>query len=118
MAKRMRFFEKDTVPWGNYSKTQMYRTIYTLNHENQALWNGAKGGQPEFYSIDSDVALAWKRSAGSNDVVVAVNLGDANANMKLDLDGSFTAAWGEITPDSIMMIPGHSAAVWTRNRTK
>lgn len=118
MAKRMRFFEKDTVPWGNYSKTQMYRTIYTLNHENQALWNGTMGGQPEFYSIDSDVALAWKRSAGSNDVVVAVNLGDANANMKLDLDGSFTAAWGEITPDSIMMIPGHSAAVWTRNRTK
>ena len=118
MTKRLRFFEKDTVQWGDYAKTDLYQTIYALNHENQALWNGTHGGQPEFYAIDSDVAMAWKRTAGTNDVVVAVNLGDEDATMALNLDDSYAAAWGDLAPSAEVLVPAHTAAVWTRNRAE
>ncbi|MBO74756.1 MAG: alpha-amylase [Flavobacteriales bacterium] len=118
MTKRLRFFEKDTVEWGDYPKSELYRTINALHHENQALWNGKSGGQPEFYAIESDVALAWKRTAGSNDVVVAVNLGDESAVMKLGLDASYASAWGGVAPAAEVEIPAHAANVWTRNRTE
>ena len=118
MTKRLRFFEKDTVHWGDYAKTDLYHTIYALNHENQALWNGADGGQPEFYSIDSDVAMAWKRTTETNDVVVAVNLGDESATMALNLDDSYATAWGDLAPSAEILVPAHAAAVWTRTRTE
>jgi hypothetical protein len=117
-TKRLRFFEKDTVKWGEYPKSDLYQTINALNHENEALWNGASGGQPEFYAVDSDVALAWKRTAGSNAVVVAVNLGDADAAMSLDMDDSYTSVWGGLAPAAEVVVPAHTAAVWTRTSTK
>lgn len=113
--KRLRFFEKDTVIWGEYAKADLYGSINQLNHENKALWNGLHGAQPEFYDIESDVALAWKRSKDGNDVVVAVNLGDAPLTMDLVLEAGYIASWGGVEPAPSVTVPGNSAAVWTRN---
>ena len=115
MTKRLRFFEKDTVNWGTYSKADLYTTINRLNHDNEALWNGNRGAQPEFYSIDSDSALAWKRQVEGNEVVVAVNLGEEALAMELGLDHAYTAEWGGLQPAASISVPAHTAAVWTRS---
>jgi len=112
--KRLRFFEKDTVIWGDYAKTDLYQTIYALHHEQEALWNGKYGGQPVFYEVQSESAMAWKRTKNGNDVVTAVNLGDAEVEMNLGLDDTFQSAWGAIEPGATLILPGHSASVWTR----
>lgn len=117
-AKRLRFFEKDTVEWGAYSKRELYQTIYELHHENQALWNGEAGAQPEFYSVSSGQAMAWKRTKGGNEVVVAVNLSDAAMPMELGLDESYQSKWGGVSPSVRPIIPAHAACVWNRNLTE
>ena len=115
MTKRLRFFEKDTVNWGTYSKADLYTTINRLNHDNEALWNGDRGAQPEFYSIDSESALAWKRQVQGNEVVVAVNLSEEALAMELGLDDAYTAEWGGLQPAASISVPAHTAAVWTRS---
>ena len=113
-TKRLRFFEKDTVIWGDYAKSALYQTIYSLHHEQEALWNGKDGGQPEFYEVPSDRAMAWKRRKNGNEVVTAVNLGDDELEMSLGLDESFQIAWGGISPSVVVVIPPHAASVWTK----
>ena len=60
--------------------------------------------------------MAWKRTAGTNDVVVAVNFGDEDVSMALNLDDSYAAAWGDLAPSAEALVPAHAAAVWTRTR--
>lgn len=114
-TKRLRFFEKDTVEWGDYSKTNLYKTIYQLNHENPALWNGQSGGQPRFFTVPSRQALAWKRSQGDNAVVTAVNFSDNPVMMNLKMDAAYSIAWGNVEPAYTVEIPPHSACVWTKS---
>jgi hypothetical protein len=58
--------------------------------------------------------MAWKRTKNGNEVVTAVNLGDAEVEMNLGLDDHFQSAWGAVEPGATLILPGHSAAVWTR----
>ena len=76
MAKRLRFFEKDTVDWRGVSLASFYRAMFDLKHANHALWNGAEGGdQLRLETTGGDRVYAFTRSRGSNTVLVAVNFG-------------------------------------------
>lgn len=112
--KRLRFFEKDTVNWDGYAKAELYTTINRLNHENKALWNGNHGAQPEFYAVDSDHAMAWKRQVEGNEVIAAVNFGDEAISLDLGLSSDYVAEWGDLEPTASVNLPAHAAAVWTR----
>ncbi len=113
-SKRLRFFEKDTVDWGGYDKTDLYQTINELHHRHPALWNGAVGAQPEFYTIDSDDAMAWKRKVESNEVITAVNLSSEPITMELELDATYRTEWGGMDAEMFVEIPAHSAGVWSK----
>jgi glycosidase len=78
LAKRLRFFEKDTVDWNGPSLTEFYRSVIALKHANAALANGAAGGTQTKLSTDGGSRVyAFTRTLGSNTVLVAVNFGDA-----------------------------------------
>lgn len=117
-SKRLRFFEKDTVEWGAHTKAGLYRFINELNHDHTALWNGAVGGQPEFYSIDSDVAMAWTRRAEADEVVTAVNLSGESIEMELGLDSTYRVEWGGVEAGKVVTVPAHAAAVWSKGSKK
>jgi glycosidase len=75
LDKRLRFFEKDTVEWGEYSKADFYRSINTLHHEEKALWNGDYGGTPELLECKSpEKIFAFTKRKEKSQIVVAVNL--------------------------------------------
>ena len=123
-SKRLRFFEKDTVEWGSYDKTALYQTINRLHHEEEALLNGAHGAQPIFSNLDSDDVLAFSRSKGNSAVIVAINFGDADAEVlmngelspfEMDTTAKWNAVWGDIAASPVAMIPPHSASVWVRS---
>jgi alpha-amylase len=44
MDKKLEFFKKDEVPWGDYKYAPFYKTLFDLKHKNKALWNGEHGG--------------------------------------------------------------------------
>ncbi len=46
LQKRLRFFEKDTIPWNGYSLQRFYSYLFHLKKNNPALWNGAYGVFP------------------------------------------------------------------------
>ena len=115
ISKRLRFFEKDTVIWGDYSKTNLYQTINALHHDEEALWNGPFGGWPELIPTDfSDEVVAWKRTKGESEVVVASNFGNENREVAVGIDTTYAIAWGEIEPAGQVVVPAHQTLVWKK----
>ena len=94
---RLRFFEKDTVAWGDYSKADFYGQLNALNHTREALWYGDFGGAPQVLetSADDDVFAFMKEKNGST-VVVILNLSDEAQEVALTLpEASLEVAMGE-----------------------
>ena len=92
--KRLRFFEKDTVDWQGASLASFYRSVTDLKHANQALWNGAYGGEQTTLETNGGSRVyAFTRTRGANAIVVAVNFGDAPAHLSyrgLGQPGTYT----------------------------
>ncbi|PCJ82202.1 MAG: alpha-amylase [Bacteroidetes bacterium] len=75
LNKRLRFFEKDTIEWGNYSKSNFYKSINKLHHDEEAMWNGDFGSAPEVLKSDSPKQIfAFSKKKGDSEVVVILNL--------------------------------------------
>ncbi len=93
--KRLAFFEKDSISWQNTGEFEpFYARLLDLKHRNQALWNGADGGEPVFFETDQpkDVLL-YMREKGQNRVVVLINLSPISKDIILDdpiLEGSYS----------------------------
>ena len=93
-AKRLRFFEKDTIDWSGPSLASFYRSMFELKERTPALWNGAWGGAHEKLATDGgERVYAFTRSRGESTVVVAVNFGSSPVAVNyqgLQAPGRFT----------------------------
>jgi len=77
--KRLEFFEKDVINWGNYPYAGFYTTLFDLKHKNKALWNGEYGGQPIKVTTSNDRAIfAYLRVKDGDSMVAIINLSDKN----------------------------------------
>ncbi|MBD2756636.1 alpha-amylase family glycosyl hydrolase [Spirosoma validum] len=75
LNKRLRFFEKDTITWGNYAKSDFYETLLTLKHRNRALWNGLAGGRAvKLPTNHDDKVYVFYRQSENDRVIVLINL--------------------------------------------
>lgn len=82
--KRLEFFEKDTIEWGDYPYADFYTTLNNLKHQNPALWNGTDGGTLTRIQTNNDKAVfAFMRQKGENRVVVVINLSKMPQEIKL-----------------------------------
>ncbi len=76
LSKRLRFFDKDTIPWPGTNVTPFYSALLALKHDAPALANGAAGGRQQWLAADSGAsAVAYLRSADTSHVVVFANFG-------------------------------------------
>ncbi|MBC8152470.1 MAG: alpha-glucosidase C-terminal domain-containing protein, partial [Bacteroidetes bacterium] len=94
LSKRLKFFEKDPIYWGNYGKTGFFETLLTLKHRNRALWNGPAGGQAIKINTGHDQQVyAFHRQKDVDRVVVVVNLSDQPQAIQLSgttFEGTYT----------------------------
>jgi glycosidase len=82
MTKRLRFFEKDTIPWTTMDLTYFYTKLNKLHRENPALWNGEYGSTAEILSSkDQKNVLVYARRKGKNEVIVLLNLSGQAQNV-------------------------------------
>ena len=88
LNKRLALFENDSIPWGNYGKSDFFKTLLTLKHRNRALWNGSAGGPVVKIPTDHDDRVyAFYRQRDNDRVVVILNLGNQPQNVRLSGDG-------------------------------
>jgi len=86
MNKRLQFFEKDPVEWGDYQKAEFYQTILDLKEQHEALYNGEKGGTWKRIKTDNDNngAFVILREKGQKQVVGIFNLSAQEITIAMD----------------------------------
>jgi glycosidase len=119
MNKRLRFFDKDTVNWGNYSLEGFYTTLCNLKKSNKSLLNGEDGGKLFRLKTDAnDKIYAFTREKEGNKVMVMLNLTASPVDFKL-ADGVPSGSWqpvfGKATPAASMNLKPWEYLVWEVN---
>jgi glycosidase len=85
--RRLLFFEKDIIDWGNYPKADFYTKLASLKHTQQALWNGSYGNKyVRLKSSDDAKIFAYDR--GNVRVILNLSAEDLNFSLEnVDLTG-------------------------------
>ncbi len=92
--RMLEFFDKDQIDWGDYAYHDFYKTLLGLKSENQALWNGAFGGEMIRVTTNlDDKVFAFVREKEQDKVFVVLNL--SAEPVEVDLAG--VAFYGEYT---------------------
>lgn len=84
LQKRLLFFEKDPVEWGNYKMTGFYKTILDLKKSNPALYNGSAGGKWTRIKTNADDQIfAIIREKDDRRVFSVINLSSKPVSVQL-----------------------------------
>lgn len=84
LDKQLEFFEKDEIEWKDYAYQDFYMVLLELNTNNEALWNGAHGG--DFTRIDSPAeTYAFSRKKNEHEVIVAINNSDETKQFSIPM---------------------------------
>ncbi len=84
--KRLAFFEKDEIPWGNNNPIlhNFYKSLLLLRKENASFDDGATF---DFVTTNvGDKIIAFKRSKGNNKVLVIINL-SSSSQLRVEING-------------------------------
>jgi glycosidase len=85
MQRRLKFFDKDTIPWGTYPLEAFYTRLTTLKTRNTLLDAGNTGGDFIKVATANDSAVyAFIRRSPDNQLLVILNLSkvDQSADLK------------------------------------
>ena len=123
MDKRLAFFTKDEIDWGDYVYADFYKALFDLKHRNQALWNGEYGGELVKIPTGKDEAVyAFQREKNGDQVVVIINLSNEAQSITLEGDGYagtfndvFSGASTELTAGMSMTLEPWAYQVYSSN---
>ncbi|MDG5766137.1 alpha-amylase family glycosyl hydrolase [Balneolales bacterium ANBcel1] len=102
LDERLAFFEKDQINWQEHPKKDMYTSLLQLKRENQALWNGDLGGQPQRVGTSNDQDVyAFTRSVDEDQVFVMYNLSDSEQTVTLESNDGYSGQYREIFTGSV-----------------
>lgn len=106
--RRLKFFEKDSIDWGHYKFSSLYRKLINLKHKNKALWNGEEGGEMIQVRTNQDTSVvAFIRQKDSQRVLVICNLRSKKLNVKLK-DKFAAGTYKDIFTDKVLeILPKH-----------
>ena len=114
MNKRLRFFDKDTIPWLNYPLESFYTTLTQLKNKNKLLAAGEDGGDFIKIATGNDKAVyAFLRKNPNHQMFVLLNLSSKEQVVKLqgnDFEGQYREVFtgqskGWKTGDNVKLAP-------------
>jgi glycosidase len=102
LAKRLSFFEKDPVSWGDYAKTDFYQQLCALKRNSKAVGAGKNGGPVVRIKTNADEAVyAFSREKDGDRIIVVTNLSKESRNITLqpasDEQGAYMNLFGSST---------------------
>ncbi len=89
LERRLEFFEKDLIEWGDFPMEDFYTKLLRLKERNKALQNATNNSDPIRLKTDKDDSVyAFRRIAdANNEILVALNLSDKKQAVKfLDVE--------------------------------
>ncbi len=94
LDRRLEFFEKDSITWDGYVYHEFYKALLELKADNEALWNGAYGGDLERVHTNQDQEVfAFVREKDDQKVFVVLNLSEQDVTATFrgeDFTGVYT----------------------------
>ncbi len=94
LAKRLAFFEKDTIDFSRLPREAFYTRLLGLKRRHPALANGQYGAPVELLDAGDPSVFAFRRAQGGDAVTVVVNLGAAPRQALLSGQRRGLAGWG------------------------
>ncbi|HOY39931.1 MAG: alpha-amylase [Bacteroidales bacterium] len=93
--RALRFFDKDQIDWGNYSKQKFFRALNHLKHEHECLWNGSYGGDmiTVFNHQNNHNIYAFLRCKKESIIGVIVNLSNQPEKVTLVIPDTYTGKY-------------------------
>jgi len=87
LQKRLRFFDKDTIPWKDFPLSKFYTVLFQLKKNNPALWNGKFGGFPRIATAKPATStFAFSRKKEGNAVYAVFNFSDLPQWIEVEWD--------------------------------
>jgi len=95
LDKRLAFFDRDTIDWKHYGKTDFYAGLLNLKHDRPELMIGVEGGNLELIETGDPKVFAFRCVKGARHTTVMVNLSSASRTVKAPGESEVTLApWG------------------------
>ena len=105
--RRLKFFEKDSITWGDYDYSLLYKSLIRFKKRNKALHNGAEGGKLEVISTAADSSIfAFVRQKEEDILLVICNLSGEVQNYTITLTEDFGALKELFTGSPIIFTSG------------
>ncbi len=80
LDRSLKFFDRDTILWKEHRFYNIYQKLFELKHNNQALWNGAWGGEMvRIYNDKPQQIISFYRSKNANKVISISNFSNKDA---------------------------------------
>lgn len=113
LNRSLKFFDKDPIYWKKHPFYTMYKKMFDLKHTNEALWNGAWGGEMVRLTNDKmDQVISFVREKNNDKVIAIINLSNKPASFILHSKydaGSYTELFTnkktELKAENKMLLP-------------
>lgn len=74
LDRSLAFFEKDQIDWKEHPFSDLFRQLFEIKHQNQALWNGAAGGNMiRIFNNKQEQVVSFFREKDGNKVIAVFN---------------------------------------------
>lgn len=84
LDRSLKFFDKDQIVWKPHPFAGIYKTLFDLKHKNQALWNGASGGEMiRIFNDKPEQVISFSREKNGDQVIPVINYSAKPATVKL-----------------------------------
>lgn len=88
LDRSLEFFERDPIEWKSHPNEALYTILFTLKHQNEALWNGNHGGEMVRIMNDRmDQVISFVREKNGDKVLTFINL--SKETLVVQFDTSF-----------------------------
>lgn len=96
LNKRLKFFDKDVIEWKKDEMSDFYKALIKIKKDNQALWNGAYGGDMRILKNSAHKnVFAFTRTKNDNKLLIVLNLSGNQGTVKIE-DSTTNGKWKEV----------------------
>jgi cyclomaltodextrinase / maltogenic alpha-amylase / neopullulanase len=113
LNRSLAFFDKDEIEWKEHPFYDLFKKLFELKHNNQALWNGAAGGNMiRIFNDRQDKILSFFREKNGDRIISVFNFSNTEITVKLDSKyhiGTYKKLLGtdpyELKGDDVITLP-------------
>ncbi|MCX6272928.1 MAG: alpha-amylase family glycosyl hydrolase [Bacteroidetes bacterium] len=115
MLKRLKFFDKDEIPWKEDKMGTLYKNLCRLKKNNPTLWTGPYGGNfRRLYNPGNSAVFSFIREKNGRKVLVMLNFSWNSAEFTLE-GYTTTGEYRDLfTQQPVFLAPGakHALPAW------